>query len=145
MIERHRAKGVKVAVVAALAWLCMAPTPGDVGGCGRAPEPLDERAYADTRRETDCTRCLECGIPTARCTRACRTDVAPELGFPPGCAPLLRDGEVCIRALRIASCTTYASYMSDTSPSAPTECQFCLPRSGSEGPSGPLLGNEAGP
>ncbi len=111
-----------------LGLLCLAPTPGDVGGCGREPELLDERAYAETRRATDCTRCTECGIGTARCSVACRTDVAAPLGFPEGCAPLLRDGEVCVRALKAASCESYASYLSDESPQIPTECQFCRPR-----------------
>lgn len=117
-----------VLVVVLLGVLCMAPTPGDVGGCGREPELLDERAYAETRRKTDCDRCNACAIGTERCALACRTDVAPQLGFPEGCAPLLRDGEVCIRALEAASCESYATYLSDDAPTVPSECQFCRPR-----------------
>ena len=108
-----------------LAVLCLAPTPGDVGGCGREPELMDERAYAGSRRSTDCTRCTACGLTSARCGRACLTTSPPEIAFPAGCAPLVRDGEVCIRALRVASCASYEAYLSDTTPQVPTECQFC--------------------
>lgn len=124
-----RARRSFVLVGVALALFCMAPTPGDVGGCGREPEPLNERSYAEVRRRTDCTRCAECGIATERCADACRTDVAAPIGFPPGCEPLVRDGEVCIRALQAASCERYTEYLSDLSPTVPTECEFCRARS----------------
>jgi hypothetical protein len=139
-------KGLRVGVAfvtACLGILCMAPTPGDVGGCGREPELLDERGYAEGRRATDCARCTECSLTSARCGRACSTESAAEFAFPPGCAPLLRDGEVCIRALRVASCESYAAYLSDTAPQVPTECQFCLGQFPKADP-GPLLGAEAG-
>lgn len=138
---RGRSLGVALAT-GLLAVLCLAPTPGDVGGCGRAPELLDERAYADTRQRTDCTRCTECALTSDRCTRACRTDAAPEIAFPPGCAPLLRDGEVCIRALRVASCASYAAYLSDVTPQVPSECQFCRAQKPAE--PGSILAPEAG-
>jgi len=32
---------------------------------------------------------------------------------------------VCIDALQVASCGAYASYVSDTAPTVPTECDFC--------------------
>ncbi len=130
-------------VTAGLALRTLAPTPGDVGGCGRAPELLDERAYAEARKATDCRRCGECALTSARCERACATNVAPEVAFPPGCAPLLRDGEVCVRALRVASCASYATYLSDTAPTVPSECEFCR---GQPAPTDPgALLPEAGP
>ena len=138
-----RARALATAVTACLGILSLAPTPGDVGGCGRAPELLDERAYAEGRRTTDCRRCTECGLTTARCERACATGAAAESAFPPGCVPLLRDGEVCIRALRVASCESYATYLSDTAPTVPTECEFCRGQPPTADP-GPLLSSEAG-
>jgi len=131
-----------VLVAVGFGLFCLAPTPGDVGGCGREPELLDERAYAAVRRQTDCDRCRACGISTKRCADACRTDVAPNLGFPPNCAPLVRDGEVCIRALGAASCERYTIYLSDETPTAPTECQFCLDVAPAPAPSS-LLGDAA--
>lgn len=137
------ARPVGIASVALLGVLSLAPTPGDVGGCGRTPELLDERAFASARKTTDCQRCTECAIRGARCERACQADVAPETAFPPGCEPLVRDGEVCIRALRVASCGSYGVYLSDTAPAVPNECEFC--RAVPQAPSGPLLPSEAGP
>lgn len=146
-MSRARANGARplgVLAAAVLGVLSLAPTPGDVGGCGRAPELLDERAYANARKLTDCQRCAECGLTSERCARACRADVAPESAFPPGCQPLVRDGEVCVRALRVASCASYAVYLADGAPAVPTECEFCRAAAPAS-PSGPLLGPEAGP
>jgi hypothetical protein len=39
--------------------------------------------------------------------------------------PLVHDGEVCLRALDDGGCEDYRNYMSDLSPSVPTECNFC--------------------
>jgi hypothetical protein len=125
-------------VTGLLGVLSMAPTPGDVGGCGREPALLDERGYASTRRSTDCTRCRECGLTSARCLAACDPTTAAAIAFPPGCVPLVRDGEVCIRALRVASCEDYAAYLSDTAPSVPSECDFCRGVAQAADP-GPLL------
>jgi len=47
------------------------------------------------------------------------------MSFPERCLPLVHDGEVCLRALLNASCGDYSQYMSDDSPTAPTECNFC--------------------
>jgi hypothetical protein len=45
--------------------------------------------------------------------------------FPEGCAPLVHDGEVCLRALHFASCDAYRGYVDDAAPTVPTECDFC--------------------
>jgi hypothetical protein len=103
----------------------MAPTPGDVGGCGKEATELDPVAYADTRKVTDCNRCRACALGTARCARACDDTQPPEIQLPSTCRPLYHDGEVCIRALKAASCSDYASYMDDVAPSIPSECDFC--------------------
>ena len=79
-------------VAACLAVLAMAPTPGDVGGCGAAPALLDATSYEATRKRQDCERCEECGVTTARCARACDPKAPSDIVIPSACAPLLRDG-----------------------------------------------------
>lgn len=111
--------------VATLAVLAMAPTPGDVGGCGAEPALLDAKSYEATRKRQDCERCEECAVTTARCARACDAKAPPDIVVPPMCAPLLRDGQVCIRALGAASCEDFATYVADEAPRSPSECQFC--------------------
>lgn len=101
-----------------------APTVGDVGGCGRAATPLDEATFAGARKREDCRRCAECDLATPRCARACDATLPPEVKFPLTCKPLLHDGEVCLRALRAASCDDYATFVSDA-PVTPPECDFC--------------------
>jgi len=105
---------------------CTAPTPGDVGGCGQRPQELDPVVFFESKASIDCQRCGECGVDTKACSAACKDDPQsyPET-FPDRCLPLVHDGEVCLRALLYASCGDYASYMSDSSPSVPTECNFC--------------------
>jgi hypothetical protein len=120
-----QAKRGSVLVAALLGVLTMAPTVGDVGGCGREATSLDRDNYAAARKEDDCRRCGECGIDTARCQRACDPALAPEIVVPDTCRPLLHDGEVCLRALRAASCGAYATYMDDEAPAIPSECAFC--------------------
>jgi hypothetical protein len=112
-------------VVVVLGALCMAPTAGDVGGCGTEVKALDPRAFALVRKDMDCERCTECGIGTARCQRACDPKIPVETSIPATCKPLLHDGEVCIRALNAASCDAYATYVDDVAPSTPSECEFC--------------------
>jgi hypothetical protein len=115
-----------VALLAACAFaLLTAPTAGDVGGCGSTPTALDPGVYARARKNVDCQRCTECGLSTDRCTRACDANAPSEIAIPSTCHPLLHDGEVCIRALRAASCSDYAGFVDDAAPSAPTECEFC--------------------
>jgi len=124
----------KVAVVV-LGVLSMAPTAGDVGGCGAEIVALDPLAFALVRKDLDCERCQECGIDNGRCQRACDPTKAVETVIPETCQPLLHDGEVCIRALAAASCDAYRTYVDEASPATPSECQFCRgPREGSPAP-----------
>jgi hypothetical protein len=111
--------------VAVLAVLLMAPTVGDTGACGRTAKDLDRDRYASARKLEDCERCQECGLGTARCQSACDPAQLPEIVLPATCRPLFHDGEVCLRALAAASCSTYASYVDDDAPAVPTECDFC--------------------
>ena len=111
-------------VVATLGLFCLAPTPGDIGGCGQPAEELDAVRFFEVKKDLDCRQCRSCGLGTSACAKACN-DQAPERAFPTGCAPLAHDGEVCLRALDAADCDDYASYMSDAVPRSPSECQFC--------------------
>ena len=106
-------------------------TVGDIGSCGKSPSDLDPASFSRARNTVDCDRCTECGLTTARCAAAC-SDAGPNETFPPNCAPLYQDGIVCLRALLAASCSDYASYVSDSERLVPTECQFC--RGGEAGP-----------
>jgi hypothetical protein len=101
------------------------PTVGDVGACGRSATDLSEAAYAYARRNVDCSRCNACGLKTNHCVVACDPKAPSDIAFPPTCRPLVHDGEVCMRALRAASCSDYATYVDDDAPAVPTECDFC--------------------
>jgi hypothetical protein len=103
-----------------------APTVGDVGSCGQKATPLDEAVFAAQRKALDCQRCTQCGLITQTCTDACDPSKPSDVGWPDTCFPLDHDGVVCIDALEAASCKDYASFVSDTAPTVPTECQFCL-------------------
>ncbi len=103
----------------------LAPTTGDVGGCGATVTELDEARFARARKLVDCQRCTECGISSQRCVAACDPKAPNEVGFPPRCFPLLHDGEVCLDALLAASCGDYALYVDDSVRAIPTECEFC--------------------
>lgn len=111
-------------VVGVLGVLCMAPTPGDVGGCGTTVTELNVDNYAYARKQIDCDRCNECSLHTTRCVHACDPNAPPDTSLPTTCRPLEHDGEVCVRALHYASCSDYATYVTDT-PSIPSECDFC--------------------
>jgi hypothetical protein len=130
--RRPRALGWTLAG-AILALLCMAPTAGDVGGCGTEVTALDPRAFALARKDEDCNRCRECDLRSPRCGRACDPTKDVDTSIPPTCQPIRHDGEVCLRALRSASCDAYASYVDDVAPATPSECEFCkvAPPSGS--------------
>ena len=104
---------------------CAAPVPGDVGGCGQQPQPLDPGTFFATKQAIDCRRCTECELTSELCRRACAEDSSIETEFPKDCFPLVHDGEVCLRALHYAGCDDYAEYMADQAPSVPTECAFC--------------------
>jgi hypothetical protein len=104
---------------------CTAPTPGDVGGCGQKPAELDPGTFFASKANIDCQRCDECELGSVSCENVCNARESYPMSFPDNCVPLVHDGEVCLRALLHASCDAYASYMSDSSPSVPTECNFC--------------------
>jgi hypothetical protein len=106
-------------------FLGMAPTVGDIGSCEQAPDALDPRTFFALKAHTECTHCRECALTTNRCDNTCDVNVPTQTSFSPGCEPLVHDGEVCLRVLLHASCDDYASFMSDTAATAPSECQFC--------------------
>lgn len=131
MTERRQTSGFARALLAlGVLVFCTAPTPGDVGGCGQQPDNLDPPTFFATKKAIDCSRCGECGIVTQTCVDACDENVGWDTEFPEGCFPLVHDGEVCLRALQYASCDDYESYVADSSPSTPSECNFCPPRGG---------------
>jgi hypothetical protein len=107
---------------------CTAPTPGDVGGCGQKPAELDPGTFFASKANIDCQRCRDCSLTRVSCENACDFPESYPSTFPDDCVPLVHDGEVCLRALLHASCDDYGSYMSDRSPSVPTECNFCPER-----------------
>lgn len=114
---------IVVAFVAVV--LCAAPTVGDVGGCGVQATSLDQRSFAAARKRVDCQRCNDCNLQTQTCKAACNPAAPGDVVWPSTCLPLLHDGDVCIRALQAASCSSYASFVDDTAPTEPTECDFC--------------------
>jgi len=103
--------------------LLLAPTPGDIGGCGETARDLDPVAFFSSKQAIECSKCGECGLSTPGCERACERDEVPE-EFPPGCYPLVHDGTVCLRALTQASCDVARQVVADP-PSVPSECNFC--------------------
>jgi len=109
---RVRARDLTIAAAVVLGF-CIAPTVGDVGGCGASASSLD------------CQRCKQCGLTSNTCKIACTRDAPSNVSWPPSCRPLQHDGDVCIRSLRAASCGDYASFVDDVAPAEPTECDFC--------------------
>jgi hypothetical protein len=109
----------------ALALLVLAgPTVGDLGSCGQDVADLDPEKFFIEKDFIDCQQCSDCGFITRLCDAAC--DRIPEAtAFDEDCFPLVHDGEVCLNALRAASCDEYASYIDDAAPTVPTECNFC--------------------
>lgn len=109
-----------------------APTVGDVGSCGQPATALDEATFAAERKALDCQKCTQCGLATQTCVAACDPTQPSDVAWPSTCFPLEHDGVVCIDALEAASCSAYASFVSDVAPTVPTECDFCrdLPEGG---------------
>lgn len=105
--------------------LCLAPTAGDIGGCGKEATDLDADDYAYGRKSEDCKRCRECAIETERCKRACDPMKLPDVALPATCKPVRHDGEVCLRAIDAVSCEKFATYVDDFAPATPGECDFC--------------------
>ena len=101
------------------------PTVGDVGSCGDQAAALDLATFLAERKAADCQMCRQCGLTTQTCLNACNPGAPSSVSWPSTCYPLQRDAVVCIDALLAASCGAYASYVSDTSPTVPTECDFC--------------------
>lgn len=115
-------------VVAFLALaFCVAPVPGDAGGCSQQAQELDPSAFFASKQYIDCERCNACRIDSEPCERACGS-AAPDSEFPEGCRALVHDGEVCLRALLAAPCDDYSDYMRPSAATTPSECNFC-PRS----------------
>lgn len=103
--------------------LCLAPAPGDIGGCGQTARDLDPDAFFRSKQSIECSRCSECGLSTPACERACEGEAVPS-EFPPGCYPLVHDGTVCLRALTQASCSDYRRVVGEPQ-QVPSECNFC--------------------
>ena len=116
----------------------LAPTAGDVGGCGQDPIELTPSSFASIKKDVDCTRCKGCSLATQRCQDACNVAKAPDT-IPATCHPFVHDGDVCLRALQAASCGDYAEYVRDDVSRVPSECQFCRPVI-----PGPTLGGDGG-
>lgn len=129
---RPTSKGVRAGELlrlgAVLLFFAAAPTAGDIGSCGQDIEDLNATKFFTAKDGVDCGQCNECGIQSASCRRACDPEVLT--AFPAGCYPLVHDGEVCLDALEVAGCVEYAQFMSDASPTVPTECNFCPPLEG---------------
>ncbi len=109
---------------ASFALLCLAPTAGNIGSCGQEAVALDAGKFFANKQYIDCTQCTECALFTAQCEAACGA-AAVTGEFPEDCLPLVHDGEVCLDALRVASCDDYALYVADQGATIPTECNFC--------------------
>jgi hypothetical protein len=119
-----RKSALRLGLLGVLSLFTLAPTPpGDVGGCGQSPQPLDAPVFFQHWANIDCEKCNECRISTERCNAACDGEVATS--FPEGCTPLVHDGEVCLHALRASDCSDYEDYVRDQGRLVPTECRFC--------------------
>ena len=124
MSSLRRSTAFRLGAVFALAALSLAPTPGDVGGCGQHAQTLDPVTFFELKRERDCQKCTDCEFSSNYCTDVCSPDYqAPTL--PEGCVPLVHDGEVCLDALEAAGCSEYRDYTTDQGRVLPSECQFC--------------------
>ena len=106
--------------------LSLAPTVGDIGGCGTEPEELSSARYGRARKNLECERCRECSLGSNRCRRACDAKKEPEVVLPQTCRPLVHDGTVCLRALLALSCDEFAGAVDDRAPRTPGECLFCV-------------------
>jgi len=123
---KHGVGATKVVLGFLALAFCAAPVPGDVGGCGQEAQPLDPTTFFWSLQYYECKHCKECGLDTRACQRACGDELV-QAEFPKNCEPLVHDGEVCLRAIDDGSCGDYESYMSDSAPTIPTECNFCPP------------------
>ncbi len=122
--RRIRRRDLAVCAVLALVFGA-GPTVGDIGSCSNQASSLSLSVFQAERKAVDCDRCRQCGLTTMWCAAACNPDAPSPIDWPSTCQPLEEDGVVCIDALQAASCGAYASYVSDTAPTVPTECDFC--------------------
>lgn len=111
-------------VLVALAAFCLAPTPGDIGGCGQTARDLDPDVFFNSKRSVECRRCGECSLRTPACELACDEQAELPAEFPDGCFPLVHDGTVCLRKLTQSSCEDHAQVMGEPA-RVPSECNFC--------------------
>jgi hypothetical protein len=124
-------RALEIARLAAILLLFLAaPTVGDIGSCGESPADLDAVKFFCAKENIDCGKCVECGMATAACERACGKPAcdaknASQTVFPLGCYPLIHDGEVCLNALEASGCDEYRGFMADEASTIPTECNFC--------------------
>ena len=109
------------------------PTVGDVGSCGESATALDIESFEAERKGLDYQRCTQCNLTTTACVDACDPSKPSPVSIPSTCYPLEHDGQVCLDALQAASCSAYASFVSDVAPTVPSECDFChyIPDAGS--------------
>ncbi len=122
-----RIRPIEIAQLAVVVlFFTAAPTAGDIGCFTQPADDLDPVKFFSAKQDLDCTECVKCDIATTACARAC-APAAVDPGFPAGCFPVVHDGEVCLDALEVASCSDYAGYMADQGPTIPTECDFCPP------------------
>lgn len=125
MIRRTMAQPPKRAILISTALLCLAPTVGDIGSCGQSAVELDATKFFRAKEAIDCAACRECSLDSPLlCAVAC-DGVTDAQSFPEGCLPLVHDGEVCLNALRSASCEDMATYLDSRAPTIPFECNFC--------------------
>ena len=122
-----------IGFVIVLAFFAAAPTVGDIGGCGGTDETLDARKFFAERFNLECERCSECELATPACKRACDKKTIVPGTFPPGCRPVVHDGEVCLNAIEALSCSGFADVV-HPEPIVPTECDFCPERAAEAGP-----------
>jgi hypothetical protein len=123
-VRARRSALIRLLFAMLLAVLCAAPTPGDIGGCGQQPQPLDPGLFFAEKARVDCEKCKDCGFLSQQCTLACANELSV-VDFPEGCEPLVHDGEVCLRALEATGCGDYEDYVKDAGRQAPSECLFC--------------------
>jgi hypothetical protein len=131
-MSRERASRTEIGRVALVAvFFLAAPTAGDIGSCNQTATDLDAAKFFNDKQTIDCERCDQCQLATQACQIACGPTA--QIKFPKGCYPLVHDGEVCLDALQVASCTDYQSFMADQNATIPTECDFCPPRAADAG------------
>jgi len=146
-MTKARVHPVEIARLAVIAlFFLAAPTAGDIGSCSQRTDDLDPARFCEAKQNLDCLRCEQCKLKSQYCTRACGQSLpvafpddvrqhcyaqvvdAGKVAFPVNCYPVVHDGEVCLDALKAASCSDDQSFTADQGSNIPTECLFCPPR-----------------